>query len=340
MPERPPRERSQNRSRARGLLRGGGGVADENRPAARRVAASRRCVRAADDQLGDIRRSAACVETLQTRAVQPQIDRRRNLRRAAPAGGLVATRRVRFPLQVLARRRDANRAESRLDGNAHLVRILSRFVRPRLDTRHAHLEHVLGVERKVVFHRHAGARVEGQVVVQLLVARPLVGIALRVVDLFDRFQREIADGQAADLARGRHVLVEQRRRRRQHRRDVVEPVAGIVDRQPFTGTHIHGKQIADGVAVLGAIQAMHRRAARDSAATAAARSSVVSTNTANASACFASGLERTVDGGISPERSFRATFSQTSACSGRFVTESVWRLRPPVLALSLWHETQ
>ena len=56
--------------------------------------------------------------------------------------------------------------------------------------------------------------------------------------------------------------LDQRGRRRQDRRDVVEPVAGVVYRQPFSRFEVDVQKIADGVAVFGAVQPMHRRAAR------------------------------------------------------------------------------
>ncbi len=129
-------------------------------------------------------------------------------------------------------------------------------------TGNANLEHVLAVDRKVVLNRDAGARIEGQIVADPLVARPLQRIALGVVNIFDRLQRDVADGEPADSARRRHVALEQRGRRRQHGRDVVEPVSGIVDRQPRARLDVDGQQVANGVAVLGAVQPMDRRAPR------------------------------------------------------------------------------
>ena len=169
--------------------------------------------------------------------------------------------------------------------------------------------------------------------------RALERVALRVVDLFDRLHRQIADGQTADPVRRRHVAIEQCGRRRQHRRDVVESVAGIVDRQPFAGPDVDGQQIADGVAVLGAIQAMHRRAARIRIAT-AARSSVVSRKVANAAAASGSGRVRTVDGGISPERTLRRTFSQTLAVFRNVGEAQILKREARRLGLSLWQVTQ
>ena len=67
-----------------------------------------------------------------------------------------------------------------------------------------------------------------------------------------------ADGEAADLAGRRQVLLEQRRRHAQHAGLVVEPVALVVGRQQVGDVHVHAEQVADRVAVLGAVQAVHR----------------------------------------------------------------------------------
>src|SRR3954465_10063755 len=54
----------------------------------------------------------------------------------------------------------------------------------------------------------------------------------------------------------------------------------------------------------------------------------------------ASGRTRTVGGGISPERIFRATFSHISACAGTSARSSPSSDRPAVFSLSLWQDTQ
>src|SRR5262249_10068586 len=204
-------------------------------------------------------------ESLHARAAQAEIDWRRHLglrQAAASAAAGPARGRVVFRLQVLARRGDADRVQAGLDREADLEWIDFGFFAASLNPGEADLEDVFGVDREVVRDGHAGARVERQVFAQLLVARRFVRIAFRVVDLLGRLQREIADGAAADPARRRQVAIEQRRRGREHRGDVVEAVAGIVDRQPLAGTHIDGQEIANGVAVLSAIQPVYRRAPR------------------------------------------------------------------------------
>src|SRR5262245_43548499 len=61
---------------------------------------------------------------------------------------------------------------------------------------------------------------------------------------------------------------------------------------------------------------------------------------ANPSAIRTSGRLRTVVGGISPERSLRATFSHTSAWEATSARSMCSRVSPPVFRRSLWHATQ
>ena len=56
-----------------------------------------------------------------------------------------------------------------------------------------------------------------------------------------------SDREAADLLRGRHVAIQQRRREIADRH-VVEAVAGFVGRQQRRGVDVEREQIADGVA--------------------------------------------------------------------------------------------
>ena len=83
----------------------------------------------------------------------------------------------------------------------------------------------------------------------------------------------IAERQRADaLGRGQ-VALEQHRRHAEHVGVVVEAGARIVRRQQRRDVDVEREQIANRVGVLGAIQPMHQRAARDSASLRAARSS-------------------------------------------------------------------
>ncbi len=75
-------------------------------------------------------------------------------------------------------------------------------------------------------------------------------------------QRRIADGQPADRSRGRQVILQQRGRDREHARHVVEAfLIGFVRREQRASIDLEAKQIADGVGVLAAVQAVNRHAA-------------------------------------------------------------------------------
>ena len=74
--------------------------------------------------------------------------------------------------------------------------------------------------------------------------------------------RRIADRETADLGRGRDVGLHQRRRDAQHVGDVVEAFARVVARKQRRGIDRQIEQIADGVGVFRAIEAMQHRRAR------------------------------------------------------------------------------
>ena len=152
--------------------------------------------------------------------------------------------------------------QPRLHRNPDLVGVDLGIVLSDRQAWNANLEHVLAVDGKIVPDRNAGARIERQIVAEPFVPHTLHRVALGIVNLFDRLYREVADRQPADAARRRHVALEQRRRCRQDGRDVVEAVSGIVHGQPFARPHVDRQQISNGIAVLGAVQPVHRRASR------------------------------------------------------------------------------
>ena len=122
-------------------------------------------------------------------------------------------------------------------------------------------DEVLAIERELMADREAGARPERQVL-----AHPVV-LRHRDRDAVDlrrkaRPDRRIADREAADAPRRRQVALHQHGRERQRARQVVEAVAGVVGRQQGRGVDFKGEQIADGVRVLGAIQAVGRHPSR------------------------------------------------------------------------------
>ena len=74
-------------------------------------------------------------------------------------------------------------------------------------------------------------------------------------------QRVTADGAGGDLLGRREVLLHQCRRNSEDIADVVEAVAGIVGGELFGGAEIDAQQVADGVGIFVAIEAMGHGAA-------------------------------------------------------------------------------
>ncbi len=74
----------------------------------------------------------------------------------------------------------------------------------------------------------------------------------------DRPHRRVTDCHATDSPGRSHVPLEQSWRDRQHLRDVVESIAGVVCRQHRAAVDVERQQIADRIGVLGAVQTMDR----------------------------------------------------------------------------------
>ena len=122
-----------------------------------------------------------------------------------------------------------------------------------LDAAHEPAEQlVLAVGREHVPHHAAAARAERQPVDVpfWLKSRLIEYSAVPALHL------GIADRQRADALRGGEVAVEQQRRRAQRRGDVVEAEVAAVVRQQRGHVDVERQQIADRVAVLGAVQAV------------------------------------------------------------------------------------
>ncbi|MCE2543460.1 MAG: hypothetical protein J4F30_08510 [Acidobacteria bacterium] len=117
-------------------------------------------------------------------------------------------------------------------------------------------ELVLGVHREVVVERGAAARAE----------RHAVNVAVLVQ--IRRHDKGVGDGRAyrrayrqpADLLRGAQVALHAARVE-PAKADVVESGAGVVGRQQVRDIDLQRKQVADGVAVLGGVEAAQRIAA-------------------------------------------------------------------------------
>ena len=121
-----------------------------------------------------------------------------------------------------------------------------------------HLQDVLGIEREVVPNRDAAPGSKRHVLADAVVLQEVTG---ELVGLDGGPKRRIADREACDLARGRHVPLEQSRRDGQHVRVVVEPERGIVGRQQRRRPDVEREQIANRVCVLSAVEAMNGRPA-------------------------------------------------------------------------------
>ena len=116
---------------------------------------------------------------------------------------------------------------------------------------------VLAVGGEVVVHQHSAARAERQAFDVMVLRR----ITRRKIGCFGRRLPE-ADRDASD-ARGRgRIGLEQSRRDRQRACDVVEASGRIVWRQERRDVDLEIQQIADGICVLGAVQAVENDGAR------------------------------------------------------------------------------
>ena len=125
-------------------------------------------------------------------------------------------------------------------------------------------------DRVLAFDRHPVHRVEGvrhaqtgDVVVERERARVAGAPALGPQAREGWLQRRWAEERhAREVVCGRQVLLHQHRRQRQHVRDVVEPVAGIVLREVVGRTHLDAEQIANRVVVFVAVETPRRHPAR------------------------------------------------------------------------------
>ena len=80
-------------------------------------------------------------------------------------------------------------------------------------------------------------------------------------DTLATFGIGLADGEMRDVARDADVLLEERRRHAERRRDVVEAVDLDLGRQELGRVDVDADEVVDGGRVLGAIQALDRHVA-------------------------------------------------------------------------------
>ncbi len=241
-----------------------GGAAHKNPRAAGRIAGTRNVIRTGNRHPRRLRRIVTLrnFKALHLHAIQAQIQlghrqrspagaRRpcRGSSRTPPPSGKRHLGFRRFPQE-----RHANGPQPR----SHRLADFQLPVAAALS--HLHADHVLRIHREVVAQHKASARIEGKIVAGPFVA--LGPAAPRTIPppgkiFHRRLDTRVADRQAAHQPRGRHVLFKQCGRHRKHVADIVEPVARIVHRQRRPRLDIERQYVANRIAVLHAIQAMH-----------------------------------------------------------------------------------
>ena len=123
----------------------------------------------------------------------------------------------------------------------------------------ADADDVLPVDREVVLDGDAAARPERQLVADRAV---LVQRAVHRMNLGHRPQARVAHHELADAARRGEIAFDQGRRDGQHVGDVVEAVVLVVGRQQGVGVDLESEDVADGVGVLRAVEAVDGGPAR------------------------------------------------------------------------------
>ena len=143
------------------------------------------------------------------------------------------------------------------------------------------------------------------------------------------------DGRHGDGARRDDVLLDERRRHLQGRRDIVESLSHIVGRQHRIGVELHGQKIANRVRVFLAIEAMQDEAVRHVCLPrhCGAVQGILEPSDERVGRRRVGLLDP--GGGITRPRSLRTAFSNTSACWPMLSGVSPWKLTPAVLARSL-----
>ena len=124
------------------------------------------------------------------------------------------------------------------------------------------------------------------------------------------------------MSAGRHA---------EHVGDVVEAGRRIVRRQQRADVDVEREQVANGVGVLGAVEPMQRRRARDRDAARQRDRAALRAPRVNVSRAAGAGFGAP-SGGIMPVRSLRTTFSHTSACPSTPRRSSPSSARPPLFA--------
>src|SRR6187431_427833 len=114
---------------------------------------------------------------------------------------------------------------------------------------------VFGIQRKVVLDQQSATCAQRQA----FNVPVLSAVRRSSIDLRNRNERRIPDGHSADLASRGEILLEQRWGDLQYVRDVVEAVAFVIGRQQLFDVNLNVEEIANGIAVFRAVEAVKRR---------------------------------------------------------------------------------
>ena len=136
-----------------------------------------------------------------------------------------------------------------------LVLVLEPAHRPEIGAEEARLDDVFAVERHGRARQHAAHRANRQPL-DVPILRRVLAYAEGFAGLADL---RIADGHGTHPAGGRDVALEQQRRHAEHVGHVVEAVGGVVRGQQRGRVDVERQQVVNGVAVFGAVQAVHER---------------------------------------------------------------------------------
>ena len=279
-PECPPAQRRDDAPRARVFLGRGLGAAHEQPRADRRLDPLR-VVRPLDRDRLHVRRALGVerVGEVADEALQPvglehrrgllQERRRdvalpgfdeapdleaRGLDRVRGVGGVLLQR-----VQILVAAEHSAMHMLAVDQQLQLLGILQAADRAEVGAVQADLEVVFPVHGKGMPRHQPAHRAERQPF-EMDVLRQVLAHGIGVAADADA---EITDRDRADLTRGRQIRLQQCRRAALRIGDVVEAERRVVGRQQRRHVHIEPQQIADRIAVLGAIQAAKHRAARE-----------------------------------------------------------------------------
>ncbi len=156
---------------------------------------------------------------------------------------------------VVGQESDADGARTGFDGHALLQNARFAAVRSRVDL---DAEDVLGIHGEMVgASKSPPAESNGRSSLMRSLRHAGAAGARRSKSLTSGLRLTSPTARRLTSAADGHVTLDQHRRKREHVADVVEAVAGIVGGELGAGLDVERQQVANGVAVFGAIQAVN-----------------------------------------------------------------------------------